>query len=115
MDGLAWEAGDGRLVASGELTIYQAEAAKGVLAEAFGEGGVARLELGEVSELDTAGLQLLLLARDTAAARGEPLELGAVSDAARAVLDLARVDLATPAERPVPEAEAEATDPESPA
>jgi len=48
------------------------------------------LDLAGVTEIDTAGLQLLLVARRTAAAGRRPLRLRAVSPAVRSVLELCR-------------------------
>lgn len=48
------------------------------------------LDLAGVTEIDTAGLQLLLVARRTAAAGRRPLRLRAVSPVVRAVLELCR-------------------------
>ncbi|MBK1680489.1 hypothetical protein CKO20_08905 [Rhodocyclus tenuis] len=52
-----------RLSLSGELTIYTAAEIRATLAEAM--EGVSELEvdLSEISDMDTAGLQLLLLAK----------------------------------------------------
>ena len=66
----------------GELTIYRAAELKdALLAEAALPGG--RLDLGGVTDIDTAGLQLLLLARREAAACGHVLPLQPVSAAVR--------------------------------
>lgn len=52
-----------RVQVSGEMTIYTAAALKEpLLAQLEKAGGGAQLDLSEVSEFDTAGLQLVLLA-----------------------------------------------------
>jgi anti-sigma B factor antagonist len=48
------------------------------------------LDLAAVTELDTAGLQLLLIARRTATARRRALSIVAASPAVRSVLELCR-------------------------
>lgn len=60
---------------SGELSIYQANSAKSALAAALAAGPLRELDLSAVSEFDTAGLQLLLLARRSAEQRGSRLHL----------------------------------------
>ena len=70
----------------GELTIYRAAELKPALL------GAPVLELAGVSEIDTAGVQLLLLARREAQAQGRGWRIGARSaavDEALALLGLA--------------------------
>jgi anti-anti-sigma regulatory factor len=93
--GLIHDAVTGRLIGSGELTIYQAEASKASLVAALAAGGDLELDLREVTELDTAGLQLLILLRDTVAQRDSGLHVTGISDAAAAVLALAGIELGT--------------------
>lgn len=52
----------GCLVIKGELTIYQANEAAESLRGAFATGALERIDLAGVTELDCAGLQLLLVA-----------------------------------------------------
>lgn len=86
---------------AGEMTIWQAAGLKPVLLAAAADAAV--LDLAAVSALDTAGVQLLLMAARSAAARGVQLRLAAASPAARSVIGLlglqARLGLA-----PEPEA-----------
>jgi anti-sigma B factor antagonist len=56
-----------------------------------------RLDLAGVTEIDTAGLQLLLVARRTAAARRRPLAIVAASPVVRSVLELCRWGALPPA------------------
>jgi anti-sigma B factor antagonist len=49
-----------------------------------------RLDMAGVTEIDTAGLQLLLVARRTATARRHALSIIAVSPVVRSVLELCR-------------------------
>ena len=73
----------------GELTIYRAAelaaAMKAALA-AVADGGVLELDLSEVAELDSAGVQLLLAARRSAVESGRTLRLTARSAAVDDVL-----------------------------
>ena len=62
----------------------------------------ARVDMSAVTEIDTAGLQLLLLARRTARAQGRPFAIVA-SPVVRAVLDLCRLG-SPPADAPTGEA-----------
>jgi len=92
------------LIVEGELGIYGAAAAKEPLFEALHAigrpmGAAIHLDLAAVTELDTAGLQLLLLARREAAKAQRRLGIAAASEAVSEVLDLCglRAALATPA------------------
>lgn len=74
---------------AGEVTIYQAAQLKqDLLAALDGCGSGLALDLAQVTELDTAGLQLLLAARETARARRQALRLEAPSAAVLEVLEL---------------------------
>lgn len=61
------------LKAQGELTIYHAAEAKAALHAALAGPGALELDLSGVSELDTAGVQVLLWAKREAAAQGVQL------------------------------------------
>lgn len=52
-----------RLALSGELTIYSVAEVKTTLAEAMHEGGELEVDLAGISDIDTAGLQLMLIAK----------------------------------------------------
>jgi len=72
----------GTLRVSGEMTIYHAEAMKaGVLGALMGEARVSAIDLSAVSEFDTSGLQVLLVARRLGEDRGTPLKLVNASSA----------------------------------
>ena len=76
----------------GELTIYRAAELKPLLLAALPGTGPIELDLAEVSEVDTAGLQLLMLLRREAQALGRALQLRSPSLAmveAFELLDLA--------------------------
>lgn len=74
-------------VAEPELTIYHAEAAKDHLIQALEESDALALDLSGVSEIDTAGIQILVLARREAERTGKPLSITAASGAVREVVD----------------------------
>jgi anti-sigma B factor antagonist len=81
---------------AGELTIQTAAEEKAALL-AFLETATAahtdvELDLSDVSELDTAGVQLLLMARREARAQGRNLTLVAPSHTALEVLRIAHLD-----------------------
>jgi anti-anti-sigma factor len=59
----------------GELTIYRAAECKAQLLQALAGNAVLDIGLAGITEIDTAGVQLLLLARREAAARGGRIAL----------------------------------------
>lgn len=73
------------LVVDGDLTIYQAPERKKWLLDALDASDELELDLSRVAEIDTAGFQLLILAKREAARRGKSVRL--VSHSA-SVLDL---------------------------
>src|SRR5690242_19599048 len=80
---------EGRLQISGEMTIYTCETlASEVLAALEGYPGSAGLDLGQITEIDTAGLQLLLLARMRARTLGSELTITNASVAVAEVLEM---------------------------
>ncbi|MEW5770069.1 MAG: STAS domain-containing protein [Pseudomonadota bacterium] len=82
-----------RLTPVGEMTIYNALETKARLLAALEGCAELELDLSQVTEIDTAGFQLLLLAKKTACKDGKALRLVAHSAAVRDVLDL--YDMAT--------------------
>jgi anti-anti-sigma factor len=81
-------AGGEPLRIEGEMTIYSAAVlAERVTAAMTGETSRPSLELSQVTEIDTAGLQILLMARKLARARGG-LTLVDPSPAVQALLRL---------------------------
>ncbi len=73
----------------GEMTVYAAEALKTELFAALQRHRRANLlDLSQVTEFDTAGLQLLLAARRQAQAEGRTLRLVTPAPAVREVLEL---------------------------
>lgn len=72
---------------TGPMTIYEAAALKGrLLAACLGAPSI-QLDLSGVDEIDTAGVQLLLLANREVRTGGHRLVLAARSDAVAEVLD----------------------------
>jgi len=81
---------------TGELTIQTSGERKAALVEALGAAqadGAAELDLDlhGVTELDTAGVQLLLMAQREAAGLGIRLRLASMSQAVSDVLAIARL------------------------
>jgi anti-anti-sigma factor len=64
-----------RICLDGELTIYRAADLKVSVLEALRKTRVLEIDLSGVIELDTAGLQVLMLAKQTAAAEQRELRL----------------------------------------
>jgi anti-anti-sigma factor len=73
---------------SGELTIYDAAALKTALLALPAAEGDWSLDLAGVTDVDSAGIQLLLALRRTLAARGAALRVSARSAAMNAALSL---------------------------
>ena len=79
------------LKVAGALNIQGAQAFLGQLRPLLEESDPPlRLDLAEVTEIDTAGLQLLLVARRTATARRRALAIVGASPVVRSVLELCR-------------------------
>jgi anti-anti-sigma factor len=82
---------DGRrchLSVEGELTIYHAAQIKPLLIDPLAEAEAVEVDLSGVTEMDSAGMQLLLLLKREAAAAGKSLALAACSAAALRVIDV---------------------------
>jgi len=75
----------------GELTIYRADELKRALIEPLSVGIRLVVDLAAVTELDTCGLQLLMLAKRTASAVQAELQLVAHSPAVLEVFELLNV------------------------
>ena len=81
-DGIWW------MQPQGELTIYGALEAKEELLAALEEAPALELDLTLVSEMDTAGLQVLLLAAREALRQEKGFAVGEMSPAAEELLTL---------------------------
>ena len=78
----------------GEITIYRAaEVAQALFAAVRAQTGDVRLDMSDVSEFDTAGLQLLLMARRLVEANGHRLDVAQPSECVAEVLTLCNVAL----------------------
>lgn len=77
-----------RVRVEGEMTIYQALELKQGLMQCLHDCTEMEISLADVSEMDTAGFQLLVLAKREAARLGRPLRLVEHSQASLEVLDL---------------------------
>jgi anti-sigma B factor antagonist len=85
------ESGEGGLchiAVNGEMTIYAALELKNEFLSALAQGEAVELNLGGVSEIDSAGLQLLVMAKTEAQARGKTLSITGHSPAVLEILDL---------------------------
>ena len=79
---------DDRLILSGDLTIYTVAETLNRLRPHLGEHPTGELDLSGITELDGAGIQLLLWLRETARLRGITLRLSAHGPVVDEVLDL---------------------------
>jgi len=80
-----------RLVLEGDLTIYQAPAQKNSLLDTLDKATVVELDLAQISEIDSAGLQVLLLAKRESLAMGKELRILAHSQAVQETLEFLNV------------------------
>ena len=72
----------------GELTIYRAADLKVQLLDALRQTQVLEVNLSGITELDTAGLQVLMLAKQTASADKRELKLVQHSPAVVEIFDM---------------------------
>ena len=76
----------GRLITlDGDMTIYQAADIKAQLLPILAKSGDIEIDLSRVNDMDSAGLQILMLIKRELTKRGDNLHLSAHS---RAVLDV---------------------------
>jgi len=71
-----------------EMTIYTAAEMKTKLVDALAHGAEIEMDLSQVPEIDTAGLQLLIAAKRECMAHGGDLKLTGHSPAVLEVLDM---------------------------
>jgi anti-anti-sigma factor len=76
-----------RLTLSEDLTIYHALEQKKILLDALAVAGDLELDLMQVGDIDTAGLQLLILLKREAHASGKRVAIVAHSKAVRSAID----------------------------
>lgn len=75
------------VVIEGTLTIYDVLASKKTLVEALNSVTELEIDLSQVTEIDTAGMQLLVLLKREALMAGKHVRLAAHSQASVEVLD----------------------------
>jgi anti-sigma B factor antagonist len=87
--GFEMKRSDGLLCAVGEMTIYSAQSMKEqLLSSAFETGGDWLLDASRVTELDTCGVQVLLMMQRLAIAEQRTFKLAEPSPAVREALGL---------------------------
>lgn len=80
-----------RWTCEGPLTIYRAANLKTELMQALAQSDGLELDLSKVEEIDTAGLQLLILAKREAARLGKAVAIVAHSQAVREVIEFCQM------------------------
>ncbi len=81
-----------KLQIEGEMTIYNSAELKKQLLESLPECSQIELDLSQVSEMDTAGFQLLLLVYSEASLLNKTVRLASYSSAISTVFDLYNMD-----------------------
>ncbi len=76
------------VVIEGEMSVFTAAALREKLLHALAQRAEVEVDLDRVTEIDSAGLQLMLAARKEAAALGRQLRFTEGSAAVREILDL---------------------------
>jgi anti-anti-sigma factor len=76
-----------QLALEGDLTIYNAIEIKQRLLDAVRQPGTIDLDLSQVGEMDTAGFQVLVLAKRESQRLGHPMRIVSHSQGVRAVLE----------------------------
>lgn len=79
--------GAAHLILDGPMTIYNAGEIKDQLMHALDSATVVELDLSHVNEMDTAGFQLLALAKKESLARDKALRIIAHSPAVQEVIE----------------------------
>ena len=84
------DTGNAALAISGEFTIFSAAALKQTLLDTIAQGGPGDIDidLSDVSEIDSAGLQLMVMTKREAAAAGKNVRFVRHSDAVLDLIDL---------------------------
>jgi anti-anti-sigma factor len=81
-----------RFTIEGEMTIYTALELKDKLLAPLDQCADMEIDLAGVSEIDSAGLQLLVLTKNEAKARGKNLSISGHSPAVLEILDLCNLE-----------------------
>lgn len=80
-----------KLAIEGDFTIFVAGTIKARLLEALNEGQEIEIDLSAVSEMDSAGLQLMVAAKREAAAKEKALRFTGHSPAVLSTMDLCNI------------------------
>ena len=80
------------LILDGAMTIYNAAEVKAQIMNGLQTAGIVELDLSHVSEMDTAGFQLLVLAKRESGRAGQTFRIVAHSPAVREVIDFYNMD-----------------------
>jgi anti-anti-sigma factor len=80
-----------RIAIAGELSIFTAAGVQERLLQAFANGAAVDVDLAEVSEIDSAGIQVMLAAKRSAAAQSLPLRFTGHSPAVVDILQLCQL------------------------
>jgi anti-sigma B factor antagonist len=80
------------ILVSGEMNIYSAREAHDRLLPMLRDAKAPALDLGKVTDFDSSGLQVLIVAGREADAAGKKLTLVAISSAVRDVLELVQCE-----------------------
>lgn len=80
------------LILDGPLTIYNAGEIRAQLMGAMKNAAILELDLSHVGEMDTAGFQLLVMAKRETQSHGHTLRIVAHSPAVREVIDFYNMD-----------------------
>lgn len=80
-----------RIEIRGELTIFTTAALRQQLLDAFDTGSELEVDLSAVSEMDSAGMQLMVAAKQEATVRNQPLRFTDHSPAVFDTLELCKL------------------------
>ncbi len=80
------------LILDGPMTIYNATEIKSQLMNGMANASIVELDLSHVNEMDTAGFQLLVMAKRESQRHGHTLRIVAHSQAVRDVIDFYNMD-----------------------
>lgn len=81
-----------RLILDGPMTIYRVGEIKAQLVNALATSSILEIDLSHVSEMDTAGFQLLVMAKRESQRVGHTLRIVAHSQPVRDVIDFYNMD-----------------------
>jgi anti-sigma B factor antagonist len=86
------EGGTAVVAFDGDVDLDQSPAARKVLLECVGQGRNVVVDMSRVAYIDSSGIASLVEALQSARRKGTTFALAAVSESARRVLELARLD-----------------------